>query len=244
MVWKKAISDTCSFYQTSKLSWIGSGVGIAVTLLFVYIFAGLGSLMEELALLQAGIMGFIGTGIFYILVHRMSAPLVLYRKKETEANLYTWEDVEIEPYNFLDSGMFGAAIKITSRKEIAFHYTHAKLAHVGKDGEKLMRGEEPILLPIAKDSGDKSFVEDGFGVYPDKPVYVAVANADTGSLWAETEKDKKDCREIGKGQGDYEVKILLDGRINPGVSCPLPIREFYGMLKYDGNKVELIEVKK
>lgn len=96
MVWKKAILDTVAFYKTVKLAWIGNIIGIVLTLSGFLVWGGAGAMNGQLLYLEAGLLGFIGVGIFYILVHRMSSPLILYRKQESLANKFTWNDVSIK----------------------------------------------------------------------------------------------------------------------------------------------------
>src|SRR5687767_3749892 len=85
LLWKKAIFDTIAFYKTNRLAFLGNLVGIAITLFAVFRLQGIEAMQNELTLLQASLWGIVGTALFYLVTHRMSAPLILYRVKEAEA---------------------------------------------------------------------------------------------------------------------------------------------------------------
>lgn len=117
MVWKKAILDTIAFYQTNRLAAFGNVLGSLLTLFYVYIRGGVEVMKDQLLVIEATLFGFIGTAIFYILVHRMSAPVVLYRKKETEASRFNWDFIVIERTEIKDGETFRAhGIKMKNGK--------------------------------------------------------------------------------------------------------------------------------
>lgn len=116
MLWKKAVHDTIAFYKTNKLAVVGNLVGIAITLFAVFKLEGIEAMQNELTLLRASLWGIVGTTIFYVLTHRMSAPLVLYRSKEAEAHKFSWKDIEIKEFVFPRNSGFGIGLEVICDK--------------------------------------------------------------------------------------------------------------------------------
>jgi hypothetical protein len=114
MLWGKAIKDTVALYRTDWRAWLGNLVSIALTLLALRVLGGPQVMSDQLTSILAGIIGAVGGTIFILLVHRMSAPLILYREKETEANKRSWTDIEIKPYRFPENSGFGVGLEILS----------------------------------------------------------------------------------------------------------------------------------
>jgi len=103
---------------------------------------------DQLTSILAGVIGAVGGTIFILLVHRMSAPLILYREKETEANKRSWKDIEIKPYHFPENSGFGVGLEILSDKPREFHVNQVfcQITEIKRGWDVIFRGNMQIPL--------------------------------------------------------------------------------------------------
>jgi len=110
-------------------------VSLVVGVVFYWLFIGVDSMKEEIinfiafSLIPAGLLS-----IGYIVFHIIQTHVNLYRRKEIEANKYTWKDIEIIPYHFDRKSGMGVGLEIISDKSInnSLNITkeHVEITHV------------------------------------------------------------------------------------------------------------------
>jgi hypothetical protein len=119
MVWRSALSDILAYYRADIRNWLGeivvallSGIGYSV-----YSYLRSETMIDWLGIFIFFIFGFIGYAVLSFLYRLIwVSPAQTYGKKEAEANLLTWKDVDIKPFDFPQTSGFGVGLEMISHK--------------------------------------------------------------------------------------------------------------------------------
>jgi hypothetical protein len=148
LLWKKAINDTVKLYRTDWRAWIGNLISIVIALSTLRALVGVQAMSSQLTTVIAGLIGAVGGGLFILIVHRMSAPLILYREKEIEANKRSWRDIEFKPYRFPENSGFEVGLQVISSKPSEFQVTnvYCQITEIRRGWDVIFHGN--MQLPL------------------------------------------------------------------------------------------------
>src|SRR5215207_6305754 len=103
MVWKAAWDETVAYHIKDLQNLVGNVV-IALISGFayaVYSYNKQGTMIDWFGVALSVLIGFFGWGVIVFFRNLIwTIPAKLYRHRETEAYLYTWNDIEIIPFRF------------------------------------------------------------------------------------------------------------------------------------------------
>jgi hypothetical protein len=163
LVWRTAKKDTESYFYSDWKAWVGSGLtGIISGWFVAYLPKLLGEPMPNLIITFVGILfgTIFGLASFVVVLWGWNGfwfmPAKLYREKEAEANLYTWNDISFNPYDFKNSNhrnfgdsIFAVGFMERNKSKIPSHnleYTNAQIIEIN-EGIKILPLDAPLALP-------------------------------------------------------------------------------------------------
>lgn len=162
-VWKTAKQDTESYFYSDFRNWIGniiSGIGSAVIIPYILdIWKGgemtLPFLYQVILALFSGVFGF---AVFVVGLYLYNGvwlvPAKLYRKKESQATLPSWEDIEVKEFEFPPTSGFGVGLEIISHKP--------EIEYMGNVNDPYIQDVVPKLSRISKDGVVQNFPLDNY----------------------------------------------------------------------------------
>ena len=140
MVWKAAKSETELYFRSDWKAWVGSVItGIVSGCFAAYFPKLLGEPMPNIIVTIIGILfgTIFGLAIFVIALYVWNGLWVisakLFRKKEIEANKYTWNDVEISCLELNPDNPPVIALAVLNKKDYEIQKASAKVISITKD---------------------------------------------------------------------------------------------------------------
>jgi hypothetical protein len=150
MVWRKALKDTFEFYKTDWRAWLISVMPVIVALVARRY---LGGLAEEITSISIGVAGALLAALFILIVHRMSAPVVLYRVIESKANKYTWDDISVIIAKLKPHNEPTVLLDVLNNKPFDIQNATVRLTSLQKDRFPVVSHRLPLNLCWEDDKG-------------------------------------------------------------------------------------------
>lgn len=272
-VWKTAKQDTEAYFYSDWRNWIGniiSGVGSAVIIPYILdIWKGgemtLPFFYQVILALFSGVFGF---AVFVVGLYLYNGiwlvPANLYRKKETEANLPSWSDIEIKEFYFDKTSGWGVGFEIIIYKQ-EYEYdgrleepyisdVMPKLRRItSSENTKDFQNDLSSLLPMLQ--GSKNFERMGH-IQSEKHLkrdrrqhnVLHLAKWDNEKAWIIVGKKGNENKEFLDEEKNYTIEIeIRDANITPGIQMhPFTIKcDLLYVKQEDGNKKIVIgEIKR
>jgi hypothetical protein len=147
MVWQKAKEETESYFNSDWRSWMGSIITGIATGTFSFWWTNLlgdTSMIHPLvAIIIIAASTLFGLAIFVVGLWGWNGlwniPATLYRKKESEANKYTWKDMEIKIAHRSPNDPILVCLDVTNNKNDDIYDANVKIQY-------LQKGFYPVIL--------------------------------------------------------------------------------------------------
>lgn len=230
-IWKKTEKDIRDYLARDWKGWVG-GIITAVIASIISLLLKVDDIMPNIiVIIISSVGGAVTWLIFLIVYHWITSHAKLYREKEIDADIQTWNGITISDYNPEPDSILGIGLKITSDKPFDTIIDRPILESIHK-GRKLLPelGSKKIELPFFRETGNR--FRSSIRVNRNLSEIVGIGTWDNkeAELFTEGQAEKV----FFESNTEYKITVRFYGETN---RCKLPIRKISAMIIYKDRKL-------